>query len=123
MPESRDDQRIVVVIRSRYRKQGCCTCGWVGERHLSLSSAKIEALLHAADSGCEPGIPLIRHGSIPSVAPHDVREVDDHARPPTIAQPVMMNASPKPVHAAVGAALAEQLVKYRSSRRAVSSSR
>jgi hypothetical protein len=52
----------VVVVKPRYRSRGLCTCGWVAKPRLLLSSAKVEALIHAARCGCEPAVPLIQPG-------------------------------------------------------------
>ena len=40
--------RVVVVVKPRYSSRGLCTCGWVGKPRLLLSSAKVNALIHAA---------------------------------------------------------------------------
>ncbi len=53
---------VVVVVRLRRRNQARCTCGWIGKASLLLSSAKVDALLHAAREDCEPGIPLCAAG-------------------------------------------------------------
>ena len=37
-----------MVVRLRRRNQARCTCGWIGKASLLLSSAKVDALLHAA---------------------------------------------------------------------------
>lgn len=52
----------VVVVKPRFRSWGLCTCGWVAKPRLFLSSAKVEALIHAARHDCEPAIPLIQPG-------------------------------------------------------------
>jgi hypothetical protein len=51
---------VVVVVKPRYRSRGQCTCGWMGKPRLLLSSAKVDALIHAARRGCEPAVPLIQ---------------------------------------------------------------
>ncbi|MDT5369463.1 MAG: hypothetical protein QOC62_3894 [Mycobacterium sp.] len=51
---------VVVVVKPRYRSKGQCTCGWVGKPRLLLSSAKVEAVIHAARHDCEPAFPLIQ---------------------------------------------------------------
>ena len=56
---------VVVVIRPRYRSQARCTCGWVGKTRLLLSSARVEALIHAAQTDCEPAIPLVQSWAVP----------------------------------------------------------
>jgi hypothetical protein len=55
---------VVVVVRLRRRNQARCTCGWIGKASLLLSSAKVDALLHAAREDCEPGIPLSQPGAV-----------------------------------------------------------
>ncbi|WP_141562701.1 hypothetical protein [Mycobacterium neglectum] len=55
---------VVVVIRVRRGNQGRCTCGWIGKTRLLLSSAKVDALVHAARDDCEPGIPLYQPGAV-----------------------------------------------------------
>jgi hypothetical protein len=52
----------VVVVKPRYRSRGLCTCGWVSNPRLLLSSAKVEALIHAARHDCEPAVPLVQPG-------------------------------------------------------------
>jgi hypothetical protein len=56
--DSKPGNGVVVVVRLQHRRSGRCTCGWVGKRHLTRSRAIVDALLHAAQGGCEPGIPL-----------------------------------------------------------------
>ena len=56
---------VVVVIRPRYRSQARCTCGWLGKTRLLLSSARVEALIHAAQTDCEPAIPLVQSWAVP----------------------------------------------------------
>jgi hypothetical protein len=55
---------VVVVIRLRRRYQARCTCGWLGKATLLLSSAKVDALLHAARNDCDPGVPLFQPGAV-----------------------------------------------------------
>jgi hypothetical protein len=55
---------VVVVIRLRRRNQARCTCGWIGKASLLLSSAKVDALLHAARNDCDPGVPLLQPGAV-----------------------------------------------------------
>jgi hypothetical protein len=54
----------VVVVKPRYTSRGLCTCGWVERPRLLLSSAIIDALVHAARHGCVPAIPLIQIGVV-----------------------------------------------------------
>ena len=64
---------VVVVIRPRHRSQARCTCGWIGKARLLLSSAKVDALIHAAQHDCEPAMPLFQPGAVvPTTPPGDV---------------------------------------------------
>jgi hypothetical protein len=36
-----------------------CTCGWAGQRRAALCLARHEAWMHAAITGCEPGVPFV----------------------------------------------------------------
>jgi hypothetical protein len=63
MGETGGTRGVVVVIRPRYRNQGRCTCGWVGKARLLLSSAKVDALVHAAQEACRPATPLLQPGA------------------------------------------------------------
>ena len=36
-----------------------CTCGWAGRRRVALFLARHDAWMHAAASGCLPGVPLV----------------------------------------------------------------
>jgi hypothetical protein len=60
---------VVMAIRPRYRSRGQCSCGWIGKPHLLVSSARIDALVHAAQRGCEPAIPLVQPEIITAVTP------------------------------------------------------
>jgi hypothetical protein len=71
MDDSRGGRGVVVVIRARYRNQARCTCGWIGKARLLLSSAKVDALLHAARDDCEPAIPLFQPGAVVPIKPGD----------------------------------------------------
>jgi hypothetical protein len=70
----------VVVVRPRYRSRGLCTCGWAAKPRLFLSSAKIEALIHAARHDCEPAIPLIQPGVLMIVKRQGIADADDPLR-------------------------------------------
>ena len=37
-----------------------CTCGWTGRRRLALFLARDDAWMHAAATGCQPGVPFVR---------------------------------------------------------------
>jgi hypothetical protein len=70
-----------VVIRPRHRCQARCTCGWIGKARLLLSSAKVDALIHAAQQDCEPAIPLFQPGAVvPTKSPGDL-EADNPTGP------------------------------------------
>lgn len=51
---------LVVVVSAWLRNQATCSCGWTGKRRTLTGAAKIDALLHTADTGHEPGIPFLR---------------------------------------------------------------
>ena len=36
-----------------------CTCGWAGRRRFALFLAHHDAWMHAAASGCLPGVPFV----------------------------------------------------------------
>jgi hypothetical protein len=36
-----------------------CTCGWTGRRRGALFLARHEGWMHAATTGCEPGVPFV----------------------------------------------------------------
>jgi hypothetical protein len=72
---------IVVVIRLRRRNQARCTCGWIGKASLLLSSAKVDALLHAARNGCDPGVPLFQPGAIVPSKSEGVLKTDNRMDP------------------------------------------
>jgi hypothetical protein len=67
---------IVVVVRPRYRSSGLRTCGWMAKPRLLLSSAKVEALIHAARHDCEPAVPLIQLGVMMTMARRGTLGVD-----------------------------------------------
>jgi hypothetical protein len=58
--DSEGGKGVVMAIRARHRAQGMCSCGWVGRPRLWLSSAKVDALVHAASHGCQAAIPLVQ---------------------------------------------------------------
>jgi hypothetical protein len=66
----------VVVLRPHYRSMGLCTCGWMAKPCVLLSSAKVEALIHAARHGCEPAVPLIQPGVMMIVERRGIVDVD-----------------------------------------------
>ena len=36
-----------------------CTCGWTGRRRAALFLARHDAWMHAAGTGCQPGVPFV----------------------------------------------------------------
>ena len=72
---------VVVVVRLRRRNQARCTCGWIGKASLLLSSAKVDALLHAARNDCEPGIPLSQPGAVVPTKSSGVLKADNPMDP------------------------------------------
>jgi hypothetical protein len=36
-----------------------CTCGWMGRRRRAQFMARHDAWMHAAATGCYPGVPLV----------------------------------------------------------------
>jgi len=68
----------VVVVKPHYRSRGLCTCGWAEKPRLLLSSAKIDALIHAARHDCVPAVPLIQIGV--SMIMERGGILDDHPR-------------------------------------------
>ena len=81
--------RVVVVVKPRYSSRGLCTCGWVGKPRLLLSSAKVDALIHAAHWGCEPAVPLIQPGVMLIMERRGVLAVDGRqgsGQPPQVDQ-------------------------------------
>ena len=71
---------VVVVIRLRHRSQARCTCGWIGKASLLRSSAKVDALIHAARNDCEPAIPLYQPGAV-APKPSGVQDADSPTDP------------------------------------------
>ena len=41
-------------------RRASCTCRWTGRRRAALFLARHDAWMHAATSGCAPGVPLMR---------------------------------------------------------------
>lgn len=60
---------VVVAVRPRHRARGRCSCGWVGPPRILLASAKVDALIHAANRGCEPGTPLVQPDAVIAFLP------------------------------------------------------
>ena len=81
MGDSTGGRGVVVVVRLRRRNQARCTCGWIGKASLLLSSAKVDALVHAARDDCEPGIPLLQPGAVVPTKPPGVRKSDNPMEP------------------------------------------
>jgi hypothetical protein len=59
----------VVAIRPRHMARGLCSCGWAGRPRVFLSSAKVDALVHAASHDCEVAIPLVQPDTVTAVNP------------------------------------------------------
>lgn len=66
----------VVVVKPRYMSRGLCTCGWAARPRLLLSSAKIDALIHAAQHDCEPAVPMIQIGVVLTIERQGILDVD-----------------------------------------------
>ena len=75
---------VVVVIRLRHRSQARCTCGWIGKASLVRSSAKVDALIHAAQNDCEPAIPLFQPGADVPTKPPDILKADSPTDPKSV---------------------------------------
>jgi hypothetical protein len=54
-----DPQEIVVVLARRLRHRAMCSCGWDAGKRVFLGAAKADALIHAAETGHEPALPLV----------------------------------------------------------------
>jgi hypothetical protein len=63
MGDSGGDSGVVVVMPPQHRAHSHCSCGWVGAPRVLVSSAKIDALIHAARHHCEPAVPLVQPGT------------------------------------------------------------
>jgi len=75
MGESGDGGGVVIAIRPRHRAQARCSCGWVGKSRWLLSSAKMDALIHASRHDCRPAIPLVQPETISALKPPGVLTV------------------------------------------------
>jgi hypothetical protein len=64
-----DGRGTVVAIRPRHRAQGMCSCGWAGRSRVLLSSAKVDALVHATSHGCQAAIPLVQPEAVDVLNP------------------------------------------------------
>jgi hypothetical protein len=69
MGDQRGGHGTVVAVRPRHRAQGICSCGWAGRRRLLLSSARVDALVHAAGHGCGAAIPLVQPETVDALNP------------------------------------------------------
>ena len=57
--ESQEADVVAVYNYRRGKSRAVCSCGWTGHsRHLK-STAVLDALLHAAQTGCDPSAPLV----------------------------------------------------------------
>ena len=81
MGDSTGGRGIVVVVRLRRRNQARCTCGWIGKASLLLSSAKVDALLHAARNECDTGLPLFQPGAVVPTKSQCVLKADKRTDP------------------------------------------
>ncbi|OBI79465.1 hypothetical protein A5663_19130 [Mycobacterium sp. E740] len=54
-PVARDSGGVLTV----QRRTASCTCRWEGRHRLLRSFAVHDALMHAAQSRCRPGVPLV----------------------------------------------------------------
>jgi hypothetical protein len=61
MGDSGGGNGVVQVLVPGYRARGQCSCGWVGRPRLLVSSAKVDAMIHAAQWNCELSSPLTQH--------------------------------------------------------------
>ena len=67
---------VVAVIEPRHLAQGRCSCGWLGKPRLTTSSAKVDALMHAAQRGCAPAWPLLQREGVIALKPPGILVVD-----------------------------------------------
>jgi hypothetical protein len=54
---SQDDH--VMVLARRLNHRALCSCRWLGRRRVLLAAAKVDALIHAAQTNHTPAIPLV----------------------------------------------------------------
>jgi hypothetical protein len=52
------DRSACGVVVVSHRTAGC-TCGWKGRRRAALFLARHDAWMHAATTGCLPGVPFV----------------------------------------------------------------
>jgi hypothetical protein len=71
-----DSAGVVIAMRPRHSSRAQCSCGWIGRSHMLLSSAKIDALIHATKGGCQPAIPLAQSETAGSFASPEVLTVE-----------------------------------------------
>jgi hypothetical protein len=76
MNDSSGGKGVVTAVLPRHRSQGQCTCGWTGRPRFLSSLAKYDALIHAAQSGCEPAFPLVRREPTPALKPLSTLDVE-----------------------------------------------
>lgn len=57
---------VQVLIAHRWCQRPVCTCGWTGRVRMLRSRSVVQALIHAARSGCHPAVPLIKIGTPPA---------------------------------------------------------
>jgi hypothetical protein len=56
--ESAVDRSACGVVMVAYRTP-MCTCRWTGRRRAALFLARHDAWMHAATTGCQPGVPFV----------------------------------------------------------------
>lgn len=80
----------LAVLRRRNRSRGLCTCcGLAAKPRLLLSSAQVEAVIHATGRDCEPAVRLIQPGVMMIMARRRTLDVDDRqasGQPPQVDQ-------------------------------------
>lgn len=50
---------LVRVLVTGRRRHALCECGWAGRRRLLHARSVVDALMHAAQAGCQPAVPLV----------------------------------------------------------------
>jgi hypothetical protein len=67
---------VVVVVKPRNRSRGSAPAAGWENRRLLLSSAKVDALIHAARHDCEPAVPLIQPDVVMIMKRRDILDID-----------------------------------------------
>lgn len=55
-------ERLAAGVVTVVHRTPTCTCGWVGRRRAALFLARHDAWMHAAATGCQPGVPFVVPG-------------------------------------------------------------